>query len=510
MVVETALKLLLPPERIADLGRVPAVAAATRGRPVSRQVHTVYYDTPERDLARHGMALRLRRAGARWIQTLKAGGRVRGGLHERGEYDAPAAAQLLNFVALAATPAAGLLADAGLRARLQPVFVTDFRRTSRTVDLGTGTLAELCADHGSIVAGTRSAPISEIEIELREGDPARLFAWTRTLVDQLPLRLSDRSKAERGYALLDPRPSTGPARSEAPVLDPDMDPAAAFDAIVSSCLVQLQANEHGVLVSDDVEYVHQARVALRRLRSAFSLFRPAVPRASVEPLLGALRSLGMALGAARDWDVFVTETLPPLDAALGHAPGLPGLLVQAQAHRAAARTAARQAVAAPTFTALLLDLGEALVKRPWRGSLDERALALQALPLKEFAARLLSRQARRVRRAGRGIGRLDAEGLHALRIEVKKLRYAAEFLQRLHTRREVRECIACTAELQDILGGLNDASVTARLLSGLDCSEPAVAHAAGLVHGWTAARAREGLGHLSHAWSRIEAARPFW
>jgi inorganic triphosphatase YgiF len=510
MAVETELKLLLPPERIAGLGRVPAVAAATRGRPVSRRVHTVYYDTPERDLARHGMALRLRRAGARWIQTLKTEGRVRGGLHERGEHDAPAAAQLLNFVALAASPAAELLGDPRVRARLQPVFVTDFRRTSRMVDIGAGALAELCADHGSIVAGSRHAPISEIELELRQGDPARLFAWTRTLLQDLPLRLCNRSKAERGFALLDPRQEEAPVRAASPALRPEMDPGAAFDAIVSSCLAQLQANEQGVLASDEVEYVHQARVALRRLRSAFSLFRPVLPRQTVAPILDALRSLGTALGAARDWDVFVTETLPPLAADLGQAPGLPALLAQARSLRAAARAAARQAVAAPAYTSLLLDLGEALVARPWRAALDERAAALAALPLQDFAARLLSRQARRVRRAGRGLDGLDAEALHALRIEVKKLRYATEFLQRLYTRKAVREYLACTAELQEILGGLNDAAVTARLLAGLDCGDPAVAHAAGLVHGWTAARARQGLGHLSHAWSRIEAARPFW
>ena len=510
MAVEIELKLLLPPEHLPGLGRVPAVAAATRARPVSRHVHSVYYDTPERDLARRGMALRLRRSGGRWIQTLKTEGRVRGGLHQRGEYEAPAAAQLLNLVALSQTPAAALLADPALRARLQPLFVTDFRRTTRQVDLGGEARATLCADQGSITAGAGTAAISELELELESGDPARLFAFARQLLEALPLRLSDRSKAERGFAMLDPADGAAPARAGVPDLHADMDPQAAFDAIVTACLAHLRANEAGVLADDDPEYVHQARVALRRLRSAFSLFRPVVPKAPVTPLLEALRTLGASLGEARDWDVFFVDTTPPVLEALGEAPGLPLLLEQAAARRASARLAARAAVAEAAYTALLLDLGGALASRPWRAALDEAARAREALPMTEFASRLLARQARRVRRAGDGLAGLDAAGLHALRIEVKKLRYAAEFLQKLFTRRTVREYVAATAELQEILGGLNDAAVTARLLSELDCSTPAVAHAAGLVHGWTTARAGQGLARLAHAWSRLAAARPFW
>lgn len=510
MAVETELKLLLAPEHISRLGRVPPVAEAVHGRPVTRRMLSIYYDTPGRDLARHGMALRLRRSGGRWVQTLKTEGRVRGALHERGEYEAPAAAQLINFTALAATPAAPLLDDPDVRARLQPLFVTDFRRTVRTVDLGEGTVGELCADLGHVVAGTSRAPLSEIELELVKGDPARLFAWARGLLAHLPLRPGGVSKAERGFALLEPAATPAPVRATAPALEASMDPATAFDVIAGSCIAHLQANVDGVLRSEDVEYLHQARVALRRLRSAFSLFRPVMPRGPLETLLADLRALGNALGEARDWDVFFTETLPPVQAALGSAPGMPRLVALAAARRAQARDAARQALAEVSYTALLLDAGSALASRPWRAALDEPALDRERMPLPSFAAWLLGRQARRTRKAARGLGQLDHAGLHALRIEVKKLRYATEFLQRLFGRKAVREHAAAAAQLQEILGGLNDAAVTARLLAALDCAEPATAHAAGLVHGWSAARAEEGLRHLSHAWSRLEAARPFW
>lgn len=514
MTVEIELKLLLPPDQIPRLGRLASVAAATRGRPGSRQLHSVYYDTPQRDLARHGVALRLRRSGARWVQTLKTEGRVRGALHERSEFEAPAAAQIINFVALSQTPAAALFADAALRARLQPVFATDFRRTTRQLQLGGGTRALLCVDLGRIVAtqSGREAPLCELELELESGEPGGLFAFARSLLPALSLRVCRHSKAERGFALLDPpAAAVAPARAQAPRLHPDMDVTAAFEAIAASCLMQLQDNEPGVLASDDPEFIHQARVALRRLRSAFALFRPVMPRPPVADLLQALRTNAASLGEARDWDVFCTETAPPVCAALGDAPGLPRLLQLAAARRAQARAAALETMAGPAYTCLLLDLGSALAARPWRAALDEAGRAREALPLPEFAALLLARQARRVRRAGRGLGALDETALHALRIEVKKLRYAAEFLQRLFRRGAVRDYIAATAELQEILGSLNDAAVTARLLAELNGGDATqLSHAAGLVRGWSAARAAAGIGHLSHAWSRFEAARPFW
>lgn len=513
MAVEIELKLLLPPERLARLGRLPAVTAAARGRAVSQQLHSVYYDTPGADLARHGVALRLRRSGGRWVQTLKTEGRVRGALRERAEYEAPAAAQIVNFAALSRTPAATLFSDPALRARLQPVFTTEFRRTTRRLQLSAGTRALLCADLGRIVATQtgREAPLCELELELDSGDPGELFAFARELLPTLPLRVCRLSKAERGFALLAP-PAKDPAaaRAVAPRLDARMDVATAFDAIAAACLTQLQDNEAGVLTSDDPEFIHQARVALRRLRSAFSLFRPVMPREPLAGLLAELRAQASSLGEARDWDVFFTQTVPPVLAALAATPGLPPLLELAEARRARARAAARATMAGSDYTAVLLHLGQTLVKRPWRAVLDEAGRARAALPLPEFAALLLERQARRTRRAGRGLADLDTVALHALRIEVKKLRYAAEFLQRLFRRTAVRDYIAATAELQEILGGLNDAAVTARLLAGLDCTDPRLAHAAGLVHGWSAARAAEGLGHLSHAWSRFEAARPFW
>ncbi len=156
--IEIELKLSIGAEDARRLGRLPSIRLSSRGRARTRRLHSVYYDTPTFELRRDGVALRLRRDGKRWIQTLKGAGEVQGGLHLRQEQDTPVPAQILNYPALAASGASPVLSDPALRAQLYPVFTTDFRRTSRNLELVPGTHVELCVDSGQVTAGSTGAP----------------------------------------------------------------------------------------------------------------------------------------------------------------------------------------------------------------------------------------------------------------------------------------------------------------------------------------------------------------
>src|SRR5690606_18639843 len=113
-----------------------------------------------------GLALRLRKLGRRWLQTLKTRGESQAGLHARGEYETAASGDGIDLAALAALEGAGeLLAPFG-DAALLPLFTTRFRRTRQLVRLPQGGRAELAFDLGEIRAGESSEPICEIEIEL--------------------------------------------------------------------------------------------------------------------------------------------------------------------------------------------------------------------------------------------------------------------------------------------------------------------------------------------------------
>lgn len=509
MATEIELKLTIAPEHVGKIAKSALLAAATRSKPTTRTVYSVYYDTPERDLARRGMALRLRKVAGHWVQTFKTAGTAQAGLHERGEFEAPAAAQLLNFVALSATPAAELFADATLRSRLHPLFVTEFKRTTRLIESHPGELAEFCVDRGLITSGSRQEVICEIELELKQGEAAHLFGFARALLDEVPLVIENESKAQRGYALLTPA-AAAPSKARTPELDGTLSVPNAFQAIAGECVRHYQANERGVASSDDVEYIHQARVAIRRLRSAFSLFRNVAPRTAVEPLVNRVKSLGAILGEARDWDVFLTETLPAITTTFPDHPGFEAMTTSAEHERGAAHDRVRAAVAAPTHTGLLLDLGSQLAAQPWRSALDVDARALEAMSIESFAAMLLERQWKRVRRAGRNLGDLETPQLHALRIEVKKLRYAIEFFEALHARKAVRVFLDHAAELQEVLGTLNDAAVTSQLLDAMATEARPTAEAVGIVRGWVAASAQLGLAHLESAWKRFEDAESYW
>ncbi|MEI7968885.1 MAG: CHAD domain-containing protein [Betaproteobacteria bacterium] len=503
--MEIELKLTIAASEIRKLSRSGLLRAARRSPPVTRRLYSVYYDTAERTLARAGMALRLRKAGRRWIQTFKCGGGVGTGLHQREEYEAPTPAQLLNLAALSGTPAARLFSDPGLRERISPVFVTDFRRTTSLMEIHPGEIAELAIDTGTISARGVTEPIREIELELKDGTPVHLFGFARKLLDEVDLRLENASKAERGYALLAGL-KPAPIRAVSPPLEPATGSTGALREIAGACLAQLMGNERGVLGSDDPEYVHQSRVGIRRLRSAFNLFRPLVPRALVDETLGRFRTLALRLGAARDWDVFVAETLPPIREAFPGETALARLAEAADASQQLARKQAREALAARDHTRLLLDFALLLHEAPWQSG----AGATPSASISESAPALLRRQWKRMRRAGATADRNDAESLHALRIEIKKMRYALEFFEALLPARGVRTLLQGSAELQDILGRLNDEAITGRLLATLDTGNPELSFAAGLVRGWTHARATAALDRFETAWRRLSRLKPCW
>jgi inorganic triphosphatase YgiF len=199
--METELKLLLAPQDLRRLRRDPRIKALQQGRASVRRVHSVYYDTPERALLRAGLALRLRSDGARWLQTLKTEGQAAAGLHLREEWEWPLPGAALDFGLLATTPVAKLFRASRMRAALAPVFTTEFERTSLRLGFADGSLAELCLDRGEIRSGRRASAICETEIELLAGSPVRLYELALDLLERVPLRLGQASKAERGYAL---------------------------------------------------------------------------------------------------------------------------------------------------------------------------------------------------------------------------------------------------------------------------------------------------------------------
>lgn len=508
MPLETELKFNLDPDEAARLLQHRLLASQAKGRPRRQNLLSIYYDTPDLRLHRARVALRLRRIGKRWVQTIKAQGQAVGGLHQRPEWEVEAAAGTLMLEDLPEGEIRQAFADAALRAALQPVFTVDFKRTLLDLQWSNGDALELAFDRGYIQAAGGALMLCELEMELKTGAPTRLFALARSLHKSASLRLSNVSKAQRGYRLLTGEVLT-PAKAALPAEDKQASAGQLCRSVLAAGLAHLQANEEGVRLSDAPEFVHQARVAARRMRSALKVFAPLLPTERLELWQDELRWLGGALNGARNWDVFVGGTLPAICSALPEEPALEWLSSQAIAEQTQQREHAREALDSRRYQALLLDLSAWLAAPRWRA--DSPPAAAQT-PAAGFGAAVLTRRHRKLRKQARDLGRRSTEELHQVRIAAKKLRYAGEFFTPYFARKRAGRYLEALQGVQDALGDLNDEATTALLMQQLSSRTKEASHqrACGLVLGWASSLARERLPRVKKAWKTFAEHKPFW
>lgn len=504
---EIELKLLIDPADIPRLRRHPLLKALCPSGPKTRKLASIYFDTDDFVLKSQAIALRVRRSGRQWIQTVKGGGSVQGGLHQRDEWEAPVAHGTPDFTKITDPGLIALFSDEALRQRLHPVFVTEFNRTVWLLETETGDQVEMALDRGEIHAGQSIATICEVELELKAGSPAALYELALALQEDMPLSPENASKAERGYALCAaplPQPAVKAAQPE---LAREMTVDAAFRAIAWNCIGQLQDNQSRLLQGYDPELVHQMRVAVRRLRSALGLFAAAAPGIRDAGLIEDLRWLASQLGAARDWDVFLGEILPPVIAALPDEEGLAGLQRQAEKICREKREQACLAAAGQRYNEIMLRLGAWLWRAPWRTTIATAGLDR---PVPVFAARMLNRRYRQVCRRGRQLQALTVEQRHVLRIAAKKLRYAAEFFSGLYPDKATKRYIQALSQLQDEFGALNDQAVAGQLLLQIGGGGRLRDRATGVIIGWCACKTGLQLAGMARAWKRFRRCRIFW
>jgi len=288
----------------------------------------------------------------------------------------------------------------------------------------------------------------------------------------------------------------------------DADTHSAFKQIAWECIHQLQSNQDMVLYGTDVEGVHQMRVALRRLRSAFVLFRKTLGRANSAALLVELGWLGDALGKARDLDVFVTQTLPAVMTQFESHAGLQQLRDKALIAQAEAYAEVRVALSTQRYHALLLTLAAWLEYERWhKGVHDTKRSKVLSV-----ARTSLTKHYKQLRQAGESLLTLSSEERHVTRIAAKKLRYAAEFFASLYSSTKSQSFIRNLTQLQDQLGILNDITITHKLLHQLigSCYESEVNEALHIFAGWNACNAIHSLAGMDKVWRKFVSQKPFW
>ncbi|CAD5373789.1 Adenylate cyclase [Rubrivivax sp. A210] len=458
--METELKFQVPARRSAALHQAVATATARTTR-----LQAVYCDTPDRRLAAAGLALRLRKEGRVWMQTLKGRG---DGLAVRLEHEVRvgvrAAQPPLDPQRHAGTPVGeALLAVLAEAPPLEAVYRTDIRRLHRLVRSG-GALIEIAHDRGEIIAGERRLAVDEIEFELVSGDSATLPALAARWAARFGLWWDVRTKSEQGHRLAAGVAQVPPVKAVPPLLQAGITRDEAWRSMLQAALAQALPNAAEIAGGTGApEHLHQLRVALRRLRSVLRVYASWGGDAEAALALeAAWRAPFAELGAARDGDVLAQSLRDTLAAA-----GAPPFDWPAPA---AARPA-DEVVRDPAFTALLL---RTLALPSASVPVVATAMAEPAEPsLAEAARACLQPLWRRVKRDALAFAQADAEQQHRLRKRLKRMRYALEPMMPLLKAKAVAALRPALTAALDALGDLNDmhvAEATFRRQAEVDAS----------------------------------------
>lgn len=482
---ETALELALAPAAARSLFRHRAIAARARARAVTFSLH----DQADGALGEAGLAVIVEPGRRGAVQRL-----VRTMPEEDGPWLPGAPMPVLATTALPSPqPELSLLAE---RDDLpgEPVAqgLAAFSGRLSTARTETGVSVTLLA--GSLRAVSAEREIARVTLE---GPHEAVFALAAALAAELPLAVPATSLGEEARGL-SRGAAARPLRLGAPSIPRTATTAEAFSAIVSHLTLAMLANAPAAHAGETPEGTHQTRVALRRLRSALSLFKELAGAEGAAASAG-LKALATALGPARDWDVFIEGRLAEILAAFADDARIVRLGAASLQRRSAAYAALRAALDAPGFRLLGLSLA-ALARAPIAAS----------EPAAAFAIRALNRRLRKLLRHGEDLSPLPVAALHQLRIEAKRLRYAGEMFSPLFGRKKARRFLSALAEVQDELGHLNDLAVAAGLLAEIAAPGEEGAFATGVAEGWIAAKADGAREAAFAAWDRFLGREVFW
>ncbi|AXS80151.1 CYTH and CHAD domain-containing protein [Dechloromonas sp. HYN0024] len=441
MATEIELKLYCSPDEIARLETHPLITAGVETKTAKRLDNT-YYDTPDLALHQERIALRVRATATEQLQTVKCAADSIAGLSARPEWETTYSGAF-DFSGVDARKVRAFLKQR--QSSLVPVFTTSFERRTWRIDVSKNIALWVMVDTGTISSGDRIVPISEVELELAQGNPEDLLDFAIALATHLPLVPHDVSKAERGYQLF-LNQTNSPQKASPSPLGIKQNSADAFRLLAYQGMQMWQANLLGTLTSQGQEYVHQFRVSLRRLNSLIKVFKPALARRFQSQWTTRVKELSQITGDVRDLDVMRSGIVEPMLQSDD-----PEILSHAKAALAALENAKHVAL-------------EQVQQLHYGGPVLLFARDLHDLDTDDFPKNMprfaekqlagLHRNA--VKRLTKTLKAPTPEQAHRFRIALKHLRYTCEFFAPLFDQAEMLEYAKAIASLQDAFGFIND------------------------------------------------------
>jgi triphosphatase len=473
-------------------------------RPQCTDLHTIYFDDNRGRLASHGLELRVRTEGGRHIQTIKSGAGL-----SRGEWESQIEGETPSRRTARGTPAKKYLRK---KCRLGPIFEVRVDRKSWKVTRN-GSTAEISIDTGDITSHGRHEKISEAEIELKGGSAELVFELAREVIQICGAPLSFVSKGLRGRRL-EQGVSNRPEHDIDLRLDARSSAEEAFQRIIVACLQQVSINDEILRVyPDNVESVHQARIAIRRLRAALSMFERMIDGEDARRIKRELKWICELLGKARDLDVFLSGPIKTAELKHPNVVGIATLRALSEAIRTAAHRRLSKALHSQRFRQLLFALVLLNYSGEWKRDADGNRRGLRRRRFIDFASDELERRLRSIAKKKRASAITGADELkrHRVRINSKKLRYMAEFLKSLAPPKKFARTMSALKDIQTGLGVAHDAIAAEQIIAQVlrKDSGAELVFAAGVVRQIFAATTGS-IEMACSAHTKLRHSKPFW
>ncbi len=447
-----------PVARWLEGANIPGYRVTEAG---TKEVTDTYYDTTDWRLQRAGFTCRVREKEDGAELTLKTMADAPGGLRERVERNEAITGHGVEAIAGADGDVSRAVKLVAGRQPLTPLFtLRQRRRLFRLLDTA-GDLGEISLDETVIPLGVEDAPVklTRVEIEVTDVDHARRFVDVLVAATGLTPAAMGKFQAAllaTGMRVTRPQDLVGPT-----AINERMTVGEVAFAVLRKHFGAFLANEGGTRLGEDIEALHDMRVAARRMRAAMSLFRPHLP-VRMESLRLELGWVASALGNVRDLDVQLermAEWRAGFDEERAHAlDAVEAILAVRREH---ARARMLTVLNSRRYEVLMARFSATLRRGPARRFVAGRT------PILAVAPDLIEKRYRRVRKQAQAIKPLTPpDAYHQLRIDGKKLRYALEFVGAIYGRPAVEFAQRVTA-LQDVLGLHQDAYVAIDMLEGI-------------------------------------------
>ena len=438
---EIELKFQIPPQSRAQFEQDIQKLQPTRHRLCAR-----YFDTEAQQLQQHQIALRQRLEDQQWIQTLKAATEQQFARFEL-EHELKSPPEHCDFQLYRKHKSAKKILKQALGDLDTPLilqFETDVARYVLT-ESHLNSQIEIAFDVGEIRHNDQAIDIYEVEFELKSGELSELIDFIQPWVQRYELWLDTRSKSERGYALLHAEESL-PVQYQLPLVLQQKDQISTIlQKIVANCLAHLFPNVTAIAADHySSDHVHQARVAIRRLRSAFRIFQSVTDHVHPE-WPDQLRDIFQQLGSTRDRDALAESLIPQLEQA-----GAPLLKLPPQRQKQPDISALFRN---PATVELMLQLL----------SFSQEKIESESKSSHKILCKGLNKLHQQICQDAQNYQELDIESRHRTRKRVKRLRYNVEFLQSLFPEKEVKAYLKALKPLQESLGYYNDLFVADEL-----------------------------------------------